>query len=86
MRHVKDGGGEGEPLVRVRTSTDVRIIVAYAIMGAIVFGLVAYWYNTHNYAFLAALFIVIPLHIIGNQSEGSPPPPPPRTSSKKKNK
>ena len=80
---------EARPLLRVKTSSDVLFYAACCVGFAIVLALVTYWYKTNNYAFIAALFIVVFLRLTVNGTDASddlPPKLPPRTTSKSKKK
>ena len=82
---------ESGPVLKVKTSSDLVYYFAIGIGIAIVLGLITYWYSTNNYAFIAALFIVIGLRVTVNGTDDSvgdspPPMPPPRVSSKEKRK
>ena len=81
---------DGLPLMRVKTSSDVYVYLAYFAIAITGFGLVVYWYISSNYAFIAALFITISFRVFLNGTESNEDPPPPpvpkRTTSKKKKK
>ena len=82
---------EAGPVLKVKTSSDLVYCFACCVGVAIILGLITYWYSTKNYAFIAALFIVIGLRVTVNGTDDSvgdspPPMPPPRVSSKEKRK